>query len=739
MLEVDEGYLGAVADAVHPEVVALLNLSRDQLDRVSEVRMVAARWRARAGARRRQTVVVANADDPLVVWGARARPRWCGWRPGSCGATTPWVARRARAGSSSPSGDWSCTCGFRRPAPDAELARRRARAPPTAAHLPLRLALPGRCNLANAAMAAVAAGVLGVDEADGPGGHGNRSPTSREGSPSWRAAATSVRLLLAKNPAGWTELLDLLEGGTDPVVIGINARIADGHDPSWLWDVPFERLAGDWWWRRGSGVATWPCGCATPGWPTSRCPTISTRCGAAGSSHGRVRRQLHRLPGAAPAPRPAARARRHGTPALDRRVAAAAAPGRCPAPVTVRPEPSRRGSRAPGAGAASRARSSGPSALRVVVVHPDLLGTYGDGGNGRVLAGRAVWRDIPVELVHAPSDAPLPAGADVYCLGGGEDGPQVQSAERLRDGVLAGAVDAGAVVLRRVRRLPGDRAVVPRCRRATASRGGPARRGHGEGLRRGVPWGSSPPSPSPAPPVRTTAARPGAARDADRFREPLGASTALGPGARPLAGSCRAWATAPATAPKGHGRAGCSAPTLHGPALARNPSLADLLLGVGHGIGAAPPSTTSRSGPCAPSASTRCGPRPARRRVGDGAAVTRAPHARPREGCAARERAVAASRARPGALSRSVVDQRPAGLVVLVGARAGSGPSAQARRHGEASGPRGDGCLAGAGAPACRPPVGARLVGQGAEHGVDAGLEPAGVLALGRRRWACRR
>ena len=29
-----------------------------------------------------------------------------------------------------------------------------------------------------------------------------------------------------------------------PVVVVINARIADGRDPSWLWDVPFERLAG---------------------------------------------------------------------------------------------------------------------------------------------------------------------------------------------------------------------------------------------------------------------------------------------------------------------------------------------------------------------------------------------------------------------------------------------------------------------------------------------------------------
>jgi UDP-N-acetylmuramyl tripeptide synthase len=27
-------------------------------------------------------------------------------------------------------------------------------------------------------------------------------------------------------------------------VVAINARIADGRDPSWLWDVAFERLAG---------------------------------------------------------------------------------------------------------------------------------------------------------------------------------------------------------------------------------------------------------------------------------------------------------------------------------------------------------------------------------------------------------------------------------------------------------------------------------------------------------------
>jgi CobQ-like glutamine amidotransferase family enzyme len=85
--------------------------------------------------------------------------------------------------------------------------------------------------------------------------------------------------------------------------------------------------------------------------------------------------------------------------------------------------------------------------LTVVVVHPDLLGTYGDGGNGLVLTQRARWRGIDAELVEASSDKVLPAG-DLYCLGGGEDAAQTASAESLcRDGVLASAVERGVPVL----------------------------------------------------------------------------------------------------------------------------------------------------------------------------------------------------------------------------------------------------------------------------------------------------
>jgi lipid II isoglutaminyl synthase (glutamine-hydrolysing) len=88
-----------------------------------------------------------------------------------------------------------------------------------------------------------------------------------------------------------------------------------------------------------------------------------------------------------------------------------------------------------------------PAVLRVAVLFPDLLGTYGDGGNGLILARRAQWRGVDVQLLQAVSDAPVPE-ADIYCLGGGEDGPQVRAARTLiDDGTLRARVAGGAVVL----------------------------------------------------------------------------------------------------------------------------------------------------------------------------------------------------------------------------------------------------------------------------------------------------
>jgi UDP-N-acetylmuramyl tripeptide synthase len=55
---------------------------------------------------------------------------------------------------------------------------------------------------------------------------------------------TSLRLLLAKNPAGWLEALDVLVPPPVPVLLAVNAQTPDGKDTSWLWDVDYRRLRG---------------------------------------------------------------------------------------------------------------------------------------------------------------------------------------------------------------------------------------------------------------------------------------------------------------------------------------------------------------------------------------------------------------------------------------------------------------------------------------------------------------
>jgi CobQ-like glutamine amidotransferase family enzyme len=93
-------------------------------------------------------------------------------------------------------------------------------------------------------------------------------------------------------------------------------------------------------------------------------------------------------------------------------------------------------------------RRTPDSAVRIALLYPELLGTYGDRGNARVLAQRLAWRGVPAELVEAPWGEPAPASCDIYVLGGGEDSPQASAAAALlAEGVLHRAVEDGAAVL----------------------------------------------------------------------------------------------------------------------------------------------------------------------------------------------------------------------------------------------------------------------------------------------------
>ncbi len=91
---------------------------------------------------------------------------------------------------------------------------------------------------------------------------------------------------------------------------------------------------------------------------------------------------------------------------------------------------------------------SGGDPVRVAVVYPDLLGTYGDSGNATVLAQRLRWRGHAVDQVTALAGDVVPDSCDIYVVGGGEDLPQGLAARDLGGPrPLHRAVASGSVLL----------------------------------------------------------------------------------------------------------------------------------------------------------------------------------------------------------------------------------------------------------------------------------------------------
>ena len=242
VLETDEKYLPAVLAATRARVVALLNLSRDQMDRAAEIWLVARRWRE-ALESAPDCRVVANADDPLIAWAAGGAP------------DVVWVAAGQRWHEDS----WCCPRVRLPPVPGrARLALRRVRvhqAPgPVGAGRQLGDRLPGPG----------ARRLPGPARPGQPGQRGDRSRRDRGVRglpprpcpgcvtlPRWRAATRRWSAADGRcgccwprtRPAGWRRSTCWMSRPV-PVLLSVNAREPDGRDTSWLWDVDYRVLRG---------------------------------------------------------------------------------------------------------------------------------------------------------------------------------------------------------------------------------------------------------------------------------------------------------------------------------------------------------------------------------------------------------------------------------------------------------------------------------------------------------------
>jgi hypothetical protein len=202
--------------------------------------------------------------------------------------------------------------------------------------------------------------------------------------------------------------------------------------------------------------------------------------------------------------------------------------------------------------------------IRIGLVYPELLGTYGDRGNAEVLAWRAARHGLAAEVALVPAGEPVPPWLDAYVLGGGEDAAQAIAAGLLRSAAgdgLRRAADQGRVVLA----VCGAFQLLGR-----VYHDGRGREIPGLGL---LDLETAASGPRLVGEVVTTS------REGELLTgfENHGGRSVLGPGVEPLGRVLRGGNNG-RDATEGARQGAVLGTYLHGPVLARNPALADLLL-----------------------------------------------------------------------------------------------------------------------------------------------------------------
>ena len=455
VFECDELWLAKILPHLQANYVVLLNLFRDQLDRVGEIDRIQESIEG-ALATSPKTTLVFNADDPLcaaiaervgnptVAFGVDedlhlpqntvADAQMCQ----RCSAMLEYAYRQYGQ-----LGSYCCpACGFARPSLDcaARDVHLGADGLSFAAHGPrgdaeIEAPFSGAYMVYNLLATWAAADLVSVPaealqraiDAFDP-----RNGRLQE----FAVAGRRTLLNLAKNPTGFNQNIKIIlqDEGPKAVAFFVNDKEGDGRDVSWLWDIDFEELAGQ------SGLRVFAGGI--------RKNDVQVRLKYAGLDAALVDdaagmfAQLGGLPADA---RAYVIANYTALPPVHAELGRLADGGQA-AGAPLSPKPSG------GLSGSGGAQAAGDDAAPLVIAHlfPDLLNLYGDGGNVKVLERRARERGIPVEVrrVNHGEHVDL-AGVDLVFLGGGPDREQRLASEdlmRMRDDLHAYVEDDGVLL-----------------------------------------------------------------------------------------------------------------------------------------------------------------------------------------------------------------------------------------------------------------------------------------------------
>lgn len=457
VFECDELYTVRVLPKLKPTYFVLLNLFRDQLDRYGEIdhtQDVIAHALELSPA----TTLIYNADDPLCASIAARVPN-TSIAFGIDGATGTESDRisdsRFCSQCNAPLeydyvqygqlGAYHCpSCGWSRPAllrrvTDVELTCNgygfdltfgpEAKAPAT--HITTRY--NGLYMVYNVAAAFFAAHELGMDSA-------HLQPTLDAYVPAggrmgrWEIAGRTVEANLAKNPVGFDRQIQSIKtAGGRLCAFFLNDNDADGHDVSWIYDVDFERIADT------PGLVAFVGG--------TRAHDMQVRLKYAGIDAGIISNIEQAI----------------GAVADEEAVDTCYAVANYTAfPPLVKELDELKDTDASSVASHAATRADGSAVptdivpvelsrpLRIVYLYPDALNLYGDGGNVIALERRCAWRGIPVLVDEVRMGETLDlTDADIVMMGGGSDRDQLAVAHELiaqKDKVAAYVEDGGSLL-----------------------------------------------------------------------------------------------------------------------------------------------------------------------------------------------------------------------------------------------------------------------------------------------------
>lgn len=239
VLEIDERSLPTLFEDLSPSFLILGNLSRDQLDRFGEVNSIANAWKQML--KGSTAKVIANASDPNIVYATSDVNSEnityveldSNWHDDAntcnvCGALLKWSEN-----------DFACTkCDFKKPS---NVAYTKV----YDSIIESSLALPGDWNKNNARLALNLLEQLKIDNANIHSAWPKVKEVAGRNALFKIDESKTLQLFLAKNPAGYNELLkhvqsEISENKNVATIFAFNCNIADGKDPSWLYDVRFE-------------------------------------------------------------------------------------------------------------------------------------------------------------------------------------------------------------------------------------------------------------------------------------------------------------------------------------------------------------------------------------------------------------------------------------------------------------------------------------------------------------------